>query len=73
MIPSFHYIPYNKAMFCPDCDVIYPINSSCPICCNKNGVGMNAIRNNVAKELGDLKDRRGEVRSSNYNQLSLQF
>lgn len=65
---------YNQALYCSECDLIYSNNHpNCPICCNRNGVSMNVIRNGVIKELGDLKDRRGEVRSSNYNQLSLQF
>lgn len=65
-------ISYNQALYCPECDVIYSSkHSGCPVCCNKSGVSMNCIRNNVVKQLGDLQERRGEVRSSNYNQLSL--
>ena len=65
-------ISYNQALYCPDCDLIFSNNHNvCPSCCNKNGISMNCIRNSVAKELGNLQERRGEVRSSNYNQLSL--
>lgn len=65
-------VPYNQALYCPECDLIFSNkHSGCPVCCNKNGVSMNAIRNGIAKEVGDLKDRRGEVRSSNFNQLRL--
>jgi hypothetical protein len=63
---------YNQALYCSECDLIFSNkHSGCPVCCNKNGVSMNAIRNGIAKEVGDLKDRRGKVRSSNINQLSL--
>lgn len=65
-------VPYNQAMYCPECDLIFSNNHNvCPSCSNKNGVSMNAIRNSIMKELGDLKERRESVRSSNYNQLQL--
>ena len=65
-------ISYNQALYCPDCDLIFSNNHNvCPSCCNKNGISMNCIRNSVAKELGNLQERRGEVRSSNINQQSL--
>jgi hypothetical protein len=63
---------YNQALYCVECDLIFSNkHSGCPMCCNKNSIPMNAIRNGIAKEVGDLKDRRGKVRSSNINQLSL--
>lgn len=63
---------YNQALYCVECDLIFSNTlDGCPKCCNKNGVSMNAIRNSIMKELGDLKERRESVRSSNYNQLQL--
>jgi hypothetical protein len=64
-------IPYDKAKYCPECNVIYDNGYNCPICCNKNGISLNAIRNIITKKLGDLEERRGEIRSSNYNQVLL--
>jgi hypothetical protein len=65
-------IPYGKAKYCPECDAIYSNSiSDCPICCNKNGVSLNSIRNEIIKKLGNLEERRGEIRSSNYNQVLL--
>lgn len=64
-------IPYNKAKYCPECDVIYNNGCNCPICCNKSGVSLNAIRNIMMKKLGDLEERRGEIRPTNYNQVLL--
>lgn len=65
-------VSYNQALYCPECDLIYSNDySSCPICCNKNGVSLNSIRNEIIKKLGNLEERRGEIRSSNYNQVLL--
>lgn len=66
------YISYSQARYCAECDVIYPSkHSACPVCCNKNGISMNCIRNSMQKQLGKLEERRGEVRSENFNQLKL--
>jgi len=67
-------VSYNQALYCPECDLIYSNDySSCPICCNKNGISMNCIRNSIIKELGNLKERRGEIRPNNINQICLCF
>lgn len=65
-------IPYTQAMYCPDCDLLY-LNAirECPRCCNKNGVSMNCIRNNMIKLLDSLTERRKKIRPHNNNQLSL--
>lgn len=65
-------ILYGQAMYCSECDLIFSNDHrGCPRCCNMNGVSMNSLRNCTQKKLGKLEERRGEVRSTNYNQLTL--
>jgi hypothetical protein len=65
-------IEYNRAIYCPECDVIYKQTpSGCPKCSNKYGVSLNCIRNNAAKKLESLEERRCKIRPINNNQLQL--
>ena len=65
------FVRYSKAVYCPECDIIYSNKINCPVCGNKSGCSMNCIRNNAAKLAKDYSELVGEKRAVNFNQTSL--
>ena len=64
-------VRFVKALYCPDCDVIYSNEMNCPVCGNTNGCSMNYIRNKAAKMLEKFNEIAGERKPENFNQVKL--